>query len=202
MWLAIGSGQIQRSLIVNWYRRCRLRPTLVSGLLISSRGRNFVFKALRFEIGLRSCTTTTTAVTTTTRPRSSLLAKKIWERKRKIWKYDVTDTIRYYFAYVSRRRERNTFANKNNCSPNIFRMYSEIDLCASRSHRGTRSDIHWSLNWSANTRFHPCVYTDTCPVIPVYVSNWVCVYIYIYISKGIWYAGLWIYMRPIRPAYT
>lgn len=115
MWLAIGSGQIQRSLIVNWYRRCRLRPTLVSGLLISSRGRNFVFKALRFEIGLRSCTTTTTAVTTTTRPRSSLLAKKIWERKRKIWKYDVTDTIRYYFAYVSRRRERNTFANKNNC---------------------------------------------------------------------------------------
>lgn len=71
MWLAIGSGQIQRSLIVNWYRRCRLRPTLVSGLLISSRGRNFVFKALRFEIGLRSCTTTTTAVTTTTRPRSS-----------------------------------------------------------------------------------------------------------------------------------
>lgn len=71
MWLAIGSGQIQRSLIVNWYRRCRLRPTLVSGLLISSRGRNFVFKALRFEIGLRSCTTTTAAVTATTRPRSS-----------------------------------------------------------------------------------------------------------------------------------
>ena len=115
MWLAIGSGQIQRSLIVNWYRRCRLRPTLVSGLLISSRDRNFVFKALRFEIGLRSCTTTTAAVTTTTRPRSSLLAKKIWGRKRKIWKYDVTDTYADQILFrvrISGKRERNTFAGQ------------------------------------------------------------------------------------------